>query len=70
MNNAASQEIAEALNYLEAELPAELHVPVIGIICGSGLNDLANTVLPEPRYQFSYADIPHFPLSTGMKELT
>lgn len=66
MENGTSQQTAEALEYLEAEVPQKLHQPVIGIICGSGLNALADAVLPEPRFEIPYTDIPHFPRSTGM----
>lgn len=66
MDNATlSKQAAEALTYLQSKVPAELHKPVIGIICGSGLNGLAESVLPEPRCEVSYANVPHFPLSTG-----
>ena len=64
MNN-TTLSTAEALNYLQSKVPAELHEPVIGIICGSGLNGLAESVLPEPRCEVPYANVPHFPLSTG-----
>lgn len=66
MENAISQQTTEALRYLQAKIPPKLHQPVIGIICGSGLNGLADTVLLEPRFEIQYADIPHFPSSTGM----
>lgn len=66
MENATSQQTAEALRYLQAKVPPKLHQPVIGIICGSGLGDLADAVLPEPRYEIPYTDIPHFPPSTGV----
>ncbi len=39
------------------------HRPRVGIICGTGLGNLANEVAnPEV---FDYKDIPHFPVSTG-----
>ena len=66
MENAIFQQIAEAFSHLEAKLPPKLRQPVIGIICGSGLDGLANAVLPDPRYEIPYADIPHFPPSSGM----
>lgn len=66
MENATSQRIAEALHYLQAKVPPKLQQPIIGIICGSGLNGLAEAVLPEPRFETLYTDIPHFPPSTGM----
>lgn len=64
MDNAASQQTAEALRYLQAKIPPNLYRPVIGIICGSGLNGLADAVLPVPRYEIPYTDIPYFPPST------
>ncbi|CAF9906425.1 hypothetical protein IMSHALPRED_004202 [Imshaugia aleurites] len=64
MENATSQRIAEALHYLQAKVPPKLQQPIIGIICGSGLNGLAEAVLPEPRFETLYTDIPHFPPST------
>ena len=63
-NNSA--QTAEALRYLQKRLPPRLHQPIIGIICGSGLNGLADAVLPEPRFEIPYINIPHFPPSTGM----
>ena len=66
MENATSQQTAEALRYLQANLTPKLYQPVIGIICGSGLNSLADAVLPDPRFEIPYTDIPHFPQSTGM----
>lgn len=65
MENATSQQTAEAQRYVQARIPPLLHQPVIGIICGSGLNSLAEAVLPEPRFEIQYTDIPHFPPSTG-----
>ena len=37
--------------------------PKIGIICGSGLGDLATQV--ENAVEFEYSKIPKFPVSTG-----
>ena len=67
MDTAISQQTEDALRYLQAKVPPKLLRPVIGIICGSGLSGLADTVLPEPRFETSYADIPHFPPSTGIR---
>ena len=36
--------------------------PKIGIVCGSGLGEFADTV--EESQVFEYKDIPHFPVST------
>ena len=65
MENVIPRQIAEAFHYLQAKVPPKLRQPVIGIICGSGLDGLADTVLPDSRYEISYSDIPHFPPSTG-----
>lgn len=67
MDGAVAQQTSEALRYLQDRVPQQLRGPVIGIICGSGLNGLADTVLSEPRMEVPYADIPHFPRSTGTR---
>jgi len=63
----AAQQTAEALHYLQEKVPQQLRRPVVGIICGTGLDGVADRVLPESRLEISYADIPHFPISTGMR---
>ena len=65
MSETITQNITEALSYLKEWVPPALYAPSIGIICGSGLNGLEDTVLPEPRYEVSYGEIPNFPESTG-----
>lgn len=65
MAEATPLQATEALHYLNERIPPALQLPIIGIVCGSGLNGLSNTVLLEPRYEVPYADIPHFPQSTG-----
>ena len=69
-NTTLSQQAAEALTYLRKKVPAELHGPVVGITCGSGLSGLAESVLPEPRCEIPYTDIPHFPPSTGRANIS
>lgn len=64
MDNAPSEQTVEALRYLQSKVPLKLHQPVIGVICGSGLHGLADAVLPNPRVEIPYTDIPHFPAST------
>lgn len=61
------QQTAEALQYLLERVPRILQGPVIGIICGSGLNGLSSVVLPHAQFEVPYASIPHFPISTGRK---
>lgn len=65
MDNFSPQQAEQALQYLQARIPPELLSPVVGIICGSGLGALAESVLPEPRAEIPYTNIPHFPQSTG-----
>lgn len=65
MENSVSQHCEEALQYLKGKIPSELDQPAVGIICGSGLGGLTNSVLPQPRLEVQYEDIPHFPHSKG-----
>ncbi|KAI9761201.1 MAG: hypothetical protein M1840_002001 [Geoglossum simile] len=58
------QEAIDTANYIKKYLPPSLLSPRVGIICGSGLRGLADAVHPEPKHEFAYADIPHFPTST------
>jgi purine-nucleoside phosphorylase len=55
----------EAVSFLTNGLPEGLRKPQVAIVCGSGLGGLAETVQSEPRAEFDYASIPHFPRSTG-----
>ncbi|KAJ5755291.1 PNP/MTAP phosphorylase [Penicillium manginii] len=54
----------EAVSFLTNGLPEGLRKPQVAIVCGSGLGGLAETVQSEPRAEFDYASIPHFPRST------
>merc|ERR1712110_419008 len=53
--------VSESANYL---LTRTKYRPKVGIICGSGLGSLGDSVDPG-KDVFSYADIPHFPISTA-----
>ncbi|KAL8830438.1 MAG: hypothetical protein Q9191_001436 [Dirinaria sp. TL-2023a] len=64
MDDQIRQNVAKALDFVQAQLLPELQKPSVGIICGSGLGGLANTVLPHPRVEINYAEIPFFPQST------
>ena len=55
----------EALQYLRTVVPSELLNAAVGIICGSGLGGLADSLLPHPQIAVAYGDIPHFANSTG-----
>mgnify|MGYP002335742567 CR=1 FL=1 len=54
------QKIQETLAYIRARTD---FVPEAGIILGSGLGPLADEI--EAKAVFSYAELPHFPLSTA-----
>ncbi|RMJ27650.1 hypothetical protein PHISP_01502 [Aspergillus sp. HF37] len=51
----------EATTFLRQRLPAELQKPRVAIICGSGLGGLADAIHGQPRAEFDYPSIPHFP---------
>ncbi|KAI4186443.1 MAG: hypothetical protein L6R41_003490 [Letrouitia leprolyta] len=54
----------EAVEVLAKRLPETLRRPRLGIICGSGLGGLADSVLTQPRHEIPYAAIPHFPIGS------
>ena len=53
--------LAETAEWLKARMPA---IPEIGIVCGSGLGGLADS-MDAAKDSFDYKDIPNFPHSTG-----
>ena len=55
------QQLREAVAYIQAH--SHNFQPHTGIILGTGLGTLAQEV--DVAHEISYADIPHFPLSTG-----
>lgn len=60
-----SDRVEQAIAYIEKRLDSKLVHPPIGIICGSGLAGLSHAILPHPRSEIDYAQIPFFPRSTG-----
>ncbi|UYZ64993.1 purine-nucleoside phosphorylase [Hymenobacter weizhouensis] len=54
------QQLREAAAYLQQQL--QDFQPEVGIILGTGLGALVKDV--DVQHRFSYADIPHFPVST------
>ena len=60
-------QIITAADFVRAKLPGAF-VPRIGIVCGSGLGGLGAEV--QNAVTISYQDIPEFPVSTGMLELS
>jgi purine-nucleoside phosphorylase len=55
---------SQSAEYINSVLPSNIPPPEIGIICGSGLSGLVSTFHADPQISISYADIPHFPVST------
>ena len=64
------EQAIQCVKYLRERFPPDLHHPSVGIICGSGLGDLAKAVLPGIQAEIDYQDIPHFPRSTGTYWIT
>ncbi|KAJ5570351.1 PNP/MTAP phosphorylase [Penicillium hispanicum] len=54
----------EAVSFLKNRLPESLQHPQVAIVCGSGLNELVHTVQAEPKAEYDYESIPHFPRLT------
>ncbi|KAI5780328.1 purine nucleoside phosphorylase-like protein [Peziza echinospora] len=56
----------ETLSFLRSKLPTTLTSPSVGIICGSGLGGLADTIDRQnhPYVEIPYEDIPGFAVST------
>lgn len=65
-NLSVFEQANEAASFLKHRLPAFLQCPCVAIICGSGLGGLADTIHNQPRAEFKYSEIPHFPHLTGM----
>ncbi|KAI9274544.1 nucleoside phosphorylase domain-containing protein [Phascolomyces articulosus] len=51
-------------NFLKEKLPAHFHNVRLGIICGSGLGGLVDTIDQSSKVEFPYGDIPGFVTST------
>lgn len=54
------ERVQEIVAFIQNLVPTK---PEIGIICGSGLGGLAELIVD--KIVIPYADIPHFPRSTG-----
>ena len=60
------KEATEAFHFIAEQLSADLRSPRLGIICGSGLGGLADSVLSQPCHEIPYSVIPHFPSGSGI----
>lgn len=54
-------------DYLTSKLPDHFKTVELGVICGSGLGGLVDTIDQSTKVEFSYKDIPGFVSSTGKK---
>ncbi|KAJ5936466.1 purine nucleoside phosphorylase [Penicillium verhagenii] len=54
----------ETVDFLIRRLPEGLQRPKVAVVCGSGLSGLADTIQADPRVEYDYASIPHFPRPT------
>lgn len=52
-------------DYLRSKLPQEFQNVQLGVICGSGLGGLVDTIDEKTKVEFAYKDIPNFVNSTG-----
>ena len=55
----------QTVRFIRSMLPRELQHPLTGIICGSGLGGLIDTLKPDSRVEIPYRLIPNFPTTTG-----
>ncbi|KAJ5921552.1 hypothetical protein N7466_009878 [Penicillium verhagenii] len=58
------EQVHETVEFLNRRLPEGLQRPKVAVVCGSGLSGLADTIQAEPRVEYDYASIPHFPRPT------
>lgn len=61
----AYQRATGSADFIRSKLPSHLQNPRVGIVCGSGLGGIADTVTAETKLEIDYHDIPNFPKTTG-----
>ena len=64
-NKVVFQHAQETASYLKERLPAALQRLRVAIVCGTGLNRLADSIHGSLKVELDYAAIPHFPRLTG-----
>lgn len=57
--------IETSFEYIHSRLPEEFKSVKLGIICGTGLGTLVETIDPATKHEFHYGDIPGFSSSKG-----
>lgn len=64
-NPTVYEKASDTAHFLRGKLPAELQVPKVAVVCGSGLSGLADSV-GGIAVSIKYEDIDSFPKNTGM----
>ncbi|KAK7206809.1 nucleoside phosphorylase domain-containing protein [Myxozyma melibiosi] len=59
-----SDRAAATIAEINRLVPVELQSPKVAVICGSGLQHLADALSPSPRVEINFADLPNFPQTT------
>jgi purine nucleoside phosphorylase len=63
MATATNDPFAAAISTIKERIPQNLSSPTVGIVCGSGLKGLADSL--TQRHEISYDDLKGFGKSTG-----
>jgi len=58
-----TDDITAAIDSIRSQLPPEYHYPRVGIVCGSGLSELVDSI--QDVHIIHYKTIPGFGTSTG-----
>ncbi len=69
-NPSIYEQAQEAANFLRSRIAAPLIQARIGIICGSGLGGLVESLHATSRQTVDYGEIPYFPRAKGMLSIT
>jgi len=64
MVTVAESTIQSTAAFLKQKLPDHFQSVQLGIICGSGLGGLVDTIDPSTKIEFAYRDVPGFAVST------
>lgn len=68
MANITEETYKTSAEFLTSKLPEEFKKVELGVICGSGLGGLVDTIDQSTKVEFVYKDIPGFVASTGNKK--
>lgn len=68
MSIASETTIQSTAAFLKDKLPEHFQSVKLGVICGSGLGGLVDTIDQSSKVEFAYKDVPGFAVSTGMNQ--